>query len=92
MKITCAITENTTPDSYLSDEEKGYLYDLVDVLCYEFIYNQLKMNPDIHCINSELSEDSDSKNITIYTTSSLVTEKALEIRINLSTRNSLNKV
>lgn len=87
-----AIIENTTSDSYLSDEEKGYLYDFMDVLCYEFIYNRLKMNPDIHGINSELSEDSDSKNITVYITKSLVTKKALEIRINLSTRNSLNKV
>lgn len=100
-----ALTEKATSKSYLSSKDIGYLHDFMDVLCYEFIHNTLVMDPNIHTVRIELSEKTEPKKITIYVTElfsrkrfiffnskSLKTKKVLEIKINVSDQNSLNKI
>ena len=92
--ILNVFTEKATSKSYLSSKDIGYLHDFMDVLCYEFIHNTLVMDPNIRTVNIELSEKIEPKKITIYVTEifSLKTKKALEIKLNISNQESLNKI
>lgn len=83
----------------LTAEEKSHLYDFLDLLCNEFIHNQLRCNSDTYKIVGQIFSEDDREKIIIYRYSLInykqflffnrkviVTEKVIEISVKISNK------